>query len=466
MKIKNVITVLLVAIILASCVPTGQTALISPTQTVVPISTPTPIPSTPTITPTPAPENLADAEDLSKWINNYVHAFGGKVTVNGVDMDATQLTEKIRKNAEEFTRVKDINRTEYLFFLVNDMPLAMRAGNGKWEELTSRKIMALGTKSDDVFKYFGAQFSNPFNLNKSAKVDEILGAEFNSAFLNDGYWHVVEQSEGHSDFTNVIDAAKEAKSKGMFVIGGQLVDPRGEFEYTYLKDRKDLTRDELLSIMIKHIKTEMEALKGNVDAYIVVNESRPASSRIDDGSPEDPFNVIIGEDYIETAFQTARDTDPSAILIYNDGFNYHPSYDYTNGSNNTPRTLEVVNRLKAKGIIDGVGIQMHIYASEPPNIDKMIKTFKAYGVPVYVTEFEINTDAINGTESEKTQVRADLYQKILTAILDNDLAVIVSHWTSVSDDSGHAGQLFDDQLNPTINLFIERQILFNYFLNK
>jgi GH35 family endo-1,4-beta-xylanase len=462
MKTRALVTLLLIAIVLVSCTP--ATMLVPSTETAIPTATLTPVPLTPTITPTLTPENLADAKDLSKWVEGYVHAFGGKITVNEVDMDTSQLTDAIRKNSEAFIRVKEIAGMEYLFLLINDVPLAMREGKGQWEELTSRKMIDLGAKPDDVFKYFGVQFSNPFNLNKSAEIDELLGKEFNSAFLNDGYWHVVEQREGHPDFTDVVDAAKEARQKGMFVIGGQLVDPRGEFEYTYLKNRKDISRDELASIMVEHIKMQMEALKGNVDAYVVVNESRAANETTDEGTYADPFNSIIGEDYIETAFQTARDTDPNVVLIYNDGDNYHPAYDYTNGSNNTPRTLEVVDRLRTKGLIDGVGIQMHIFASEPPNMDKMVKTIKAYGVPVYVTELEINIDNVGGSDSEKAQIRTDLYRKILTTILENNLAVAVSHWTSVSDDSGHTGQLFDDQLNPTVNLFVERQVLFEYLL--
>ena len=50
MKIKNIITVLLVAIILVSCAPAAK---VVPTETAVPTSTFTPVPPTPTITQTP-----------------------------------------------------------------------------------------------------------------------------------------------------------------------------------------------------------------------------------------------------------------------------------------------------------------------------------------------------------------------------------------------------------------------------
>jgi len=55
MKIKNPVTVLLVAIILVSC---ASAAKVAPTETAIPTSTFTPIPPTPTITPSPTLQPL------------------------------------------------------------------------------------------------------------------------------------------------------------------------------------------------------------------------------------------------------------------------------------------------------------------------------------------------------------------------------------------------------------------------
>jgi len=140
MKIKNIVTVFLVTFILASCGPTAKVVL---TKTVLPTSTFTSIPPTSTITPTPAPENLADAKDLSKWVDNYVHAFGEKVMVNGVEMGTSQLSDEIRKNAEAFTKVKEIKGATYSFLVINDFPLTMREGNGQWKEATMGNLSDL-----------------------------------------------------------------------------------------------------------------------------------------------------------------------------------------------------------------------------------------------------------------------------------------------------------------------------------
>jgi GH35 family endo-1,4-beta-xylanase len=138
MKIKNIITILLIAFILASCAPAAK---VVPTKTAIPTSTFTPIPPTPTITPTPAPENIADAKDLSIWVDEFVHAYGGKLTVNGVDMDANQLADEIRQNSDKYIQTKSVNGIDFSFLVINDIPLAMMNSNDiKWQESTVKNI--------------------------------------------------------------------------------------------------------------------------------------------------------------------------------------------------------------------------------------------------------------------------------------------------------------------------------------
>jgi GH35 family endo-1,4-beta-xylanase len=112
-----------------------------PTVTPVPSSTPTitPIPPTPTVMPTPTPENIADSKDLSAWVDEFVHAYDGKVTVNGVEMDASQLTNEIRTNSNKFIESKQVNGSEVLFLEVNNIPLAMREGS-LWQEATMANL--------------------------------------------------------------------------------------------------------------------------------------------------------------------------------------------------------------------------------------------------------------------------------------------------------------------------------------
>ena len=130
MKNKIIICCLLVSMLVASCTPATTTA-----PTVIPTMT-----TAPTITPTLAPQNLADAPDLPIWIEEYVHAYGGKVTVNDVEMDSEQLTNAIRQNPEKFTQTKQIKGLEYSFVIVKGTPISMKESSFSWEKATFAKI--------------------------------------------------------------------------------------------------------------------------------------------------------------------------------------------------------------------------------------------------------------------------------------------------------------------------------------
>jgi GH35 family endo-1,4-beta-xylanase len=137
MKSKSIVIILLISLVLTACAPVAAAI---PTQTDIPTSTFTPIPPTPTITPTPTPESIADAKDLSIWVDEFVHAYDGTVVVNGVEMDANRLTIELRENGNKYIESKKINDTEILFLVVNEIPLAMREGNGQWQEVTMAKL--------------------------------------------------------------------------------------------------------------------------------------------------------------------------------------------------------------------------------------------------------------------------------------------------------------------------------------
>lgn len=116
-----------------SCAP--GTAAPVPTETAIPSAT-----QAVTITPTHALQDLADVPDLYTWVEEYVHAYGGKVAVNDVEMDAEQLTAAIRKNPEDFTQTKQVNGVVKSFVVVNDIPLAYREMAGAWQEATMAKL--------------------------------------------------------------------------------------------------------------------------------------------------------------------------------------------------------------------------------------------------------------------------------------------------------------------------------------
>ncbi len=455
MKLTTLISIVF-AMLLSAC---GSSQPIpTPTITATSLPTNTPISSTPTTTPVPminvdgdqVPKDLHDSS-----VAAFAHAFGIKPE------DVGSLTSVVKTEAGSVVFLT-IGNTSTQGYDNAGTPLLIgqQDENEQWQwsnatELNLLNILNKQREANHQQKlYVGGKFSDPFAQINQNDVDATFATEFNQAFITSDWWHQTEKQDNVFTLDAEINAVKKAKQHGMFVIGASILYPYSDFQYTYLKDKQNLTADQLLPILKRHIIGVMTPLKGQVDAWMVVTESRVPTETLN-GLTYDPDNKIIGEQYIEEAFQTARDTDPNAKLIYEETLNSEPSGYY---GSYTSRTREIVNRLKAKNLIDALGIEMVIDASHPVNIDQMIKTFKSYGLPIYVTGLDIDMSNVNGTDQQKNELRTKLYSQIFRAIIDSGVCNNINHWWA---EKGNNGQLFDGNLQPTSSLFAERQVLFD-----
>jgi len=167
------------------------------------------------------------------------------------------------------------------------------------------------------------------------------------------------------------------------------------------------SRDDLLNVMVNHITKMMKHYKGKMNSWVVVNEAYVDS--------RDIFYNKIGADYVEIAFETARNTDPSAILIYNEFDNHIEKGEYTE------HTRTIVDKLQSRGLIDAVGLQMHLQGSNPPDKQDVISTMKSYGIPVYVTEFDVNMKDIGGTQEDRFSQQDIIYKNMHEAALESQV---------------------------------------------
>ncbi len=166
------------------------------------------------------------------------------------------------------------------------------------------------------------------------------------------------------------------KNNDLFTLGHTLV------WHSQLADYMSQTIDSsLMATYLKnHINTIVNRYKGEVDAWDVVNEALNEDGTL----RESVFFKVMGEDYIETAFELAATADPDAKLLYND-------YNLCN-PDKREGVVRLVKRLQEKGIkIDGVGMQGHWGLTQPSltEIEKSIKTYSDLGVKVSITELDI-----------------------------------------------------------------------------
>lgn len=146
---------------------------------------------------------------------------------------------------------------------------------------------------------------------------------------------------------------------------------------------KQVSREVLLGRLKQHITDVMSRYKGKIYAWDVVNEAVP------DGGESiyrpSKFYEIIGEDYIEKAFEYAHAVDPQAKLFYND-------YNMENKAKRD-KIFQIIKKLKGKNVpIHGVGLQGHwsIYEPTAQELEASISQFASLGLDVQVTELDLS----------------------------------------------------------------------------
>lgn len=146
---------------------------------------------------------------------------------------------------------------------------------------------------------------------------------------------------------------------------------------------QSLSGGALRQAMIDHINGVMGHYKGKIVQWDVVNEAFADGSS---GARRDSNLQRTGNDWIEVAFRTARATDPSAKLCYND-------YNVENWTwAKTQAMYAMVRDFKQRGVpIDCVGFQAHFNSGSPydSNFRTTLQNFAALGVDVAITELDI-----------------------------------------------------------------------------
>lgn len=194
-------------------------------------------------------------------------------------------------------------------------------------------------------------------------------------------WAKVHPEPGVYDFEPADKFVALGEKNKMFIVGHTLVWHSQIPDWAFEDDKGELLdRRAMLKRMKEHIFTVVGRYKGRIDAWDVVNEAFN-----DDGSLRDSkWRRIIGDDFIEKAFQYAHEADPDAQLYYND-------YDMWKKAHRQG-VYRLIKKMKADGIpIDGVGFQGH-WGLDYPSLQELeasVKAFERLGVTVMITELDV-----------------------------------------------------------------------------
>lgn len=254
-------------------------------------------------------------------------------------------------------------------------------------------VQIIRTESISAQTYLKDAFKDYYYIGTALNLNQIMGRDINSIEIikkhfnsitpeNVLKWEAVHPKPGQYNFEPADSFVSFGVKNNMFIIGHCLLwhsqTPKWVFED---ENGKQLSRDALLQRLKDHIFSVVGRYKGKINGWDVVNEAVD-----DDGSlRKSKWLEIIGEDYIEKAFEFAHEADPAAELYYND---YNEWYK---GRRET--IVKIVNDLKDKGIkIDGIGMQGHWGLDYPP-MEEMDASMKAYadtGLKLMITELDMD----------------------------------------------------------------------------
>jgi len=167
------------------------------------------------------------------------------------------------------------------------------------------------------------------------------------------------------------------------------------------------TAASLTAVLQNHVDKVVAHFKGKIAFWDVVNEAFN-----DDGTRRaSMFQNIIGQSYIEIAFQHARAADPAAILVYND-FNIetiNPKSD---------AVFAMVQDFQRRGIpIDGIGLQTHLTAGglDYNSLAANMQRFANLGLKIYISELDVRETVPASMPALQSQ--ATVYQNVLDRCL-------------------------------------------------
>lgn len=238
----------------------------------------------------------------------------------------------------------------------------------------------------EVFKdnfMIGAAVNDRQIGKKNTPVLRLIKKQFNTVTPENSLkWASIHPKKNVYNFEPIDSLVAFGERNKMFIIGHTLIWHSQVPKWVFEDENGNLaSRELLLKRMKEHILTVVGRYKGKIKGWDVVNEGIN-----DDGSMrETKWYKIIGDDYMEKAFEFAHQADPEAELYYND-------YNMYN-KNKCQTVINLVNKLKENGIkIDGIGLQAH-WGLDYPTLSALDSAFEIYstlGVKLMITELDMD----------------------------------------------------------------------------
>lgn len=230
-------------------------------------------------------------------------------------------------------------------------------------------------------------------------------------------WEEIHPRPGIYDFEAADRLVEIAQKNNKKIVAHTLVWHAQTPDWVFLDENgSELSRGALLERLRDHIHTIVGRYQGKIYGYDVVNEA----FNHDGSFRESKWFKIIGEDFIQKAFEYAHEADPDAQLYYND----YRMEDPEKRAGIHKHLKEMIN---AGVPISGIGSQSHFSINNMPpydQIEKSITDFEDLGIEVMITELDLNVLPASVYEFDVEDEERDIYKDGLPAEVQQKLTEI------------------------------------------
>jgi endo-1,4-beta-xylanase len=296
---------------------------------------------------------------------------------------------------------------------------------------------------DDKILSLSEVYKDYFKIGAAVRVEDLQGVHgellkkhFNSITAENAMkFGEVQPIEGKYDFDKTDKMKEFALNNNMKMRGHTFVWHNQTPVWLFVdRNGSQVSKELLLERLKQHIKTLVNRYGDVIYAWDVVNEA------IEDKNGEQfrdtTWRRILGEDYIKTVFELAKQETKEAALYYNDYNNELPD--------KLDKSYIMLKGLIAKGApIDGVGIQAHWNITDDSLIDNLknaIEKYASLGLKIQVTELDVSmfnfenrrTDLLEPT-SEMLYLQEEMYSNIFRTFREyKEVVNSVTFW-GISD---------------------------------
>ena len=240
-------------------------------------------------------------------------------------------------------------------------------------------------------------------------------------------WGALRPSADGFNFDQTDALVAFAESNRMKIRGHNLVWHQSNPKWLEATATKENARD----LLVTHIETVAGRYAGRMHSWDVVNEAIHVEEGRPDGLRNSLWLRLIGEEYIELAFKTAREADPQALLTYNE---YGIEEETRAGEQKRAAVIEMLRRMAARRVpVDAVGVQSHIAAGTTgvaygAGLMRFIAAARELGLQVFITEMDVNDRALAADEPGRDAAVASAYKQYLELALGDPAVRAVLTW--------------------------------------